>query len=116
MPLNTAVIRDGEPLKIRWGQFHVAAMVIACAVDSGKGPYLENTVEYVYGKPLEDLKEPMGINPGEVFRLSMYAAIATTPLNDGNYVLKKDYAFGDPADGEIFTLKAGDELIAYRGF
>lgn len=39
MPLNTEIIRDGETLKLRWGAFHITAMVIAASIDSGESPF-----------------------------------------------------------------------------
>lgn len=113
MPLNTEILRDGKPLPIRWGQFHVAAMVLAATFDSGQGPYEDNRPEIIVGEGYSP-DVPIGIPRSIAFQLTSYGAIATTPLNDGEYTLKAGYTFADASDGEIFELKPGDTLIAYR--
>lgn len=113
MPLNTEIRRDGETLPIRWGQFHVACMVLAATFDSGQGPYMDNRPESIIGAGYSH-DMPIGIPASIAFQLTSYGAIATTPLNDGEYTLKAGYTFADVTDGEIFELKPGDTLIAYR--
>jgi hypothetical protein len=117
MPLNTRIIRDGEPLKLPngWGGFHIAAMVVAAALDSGQGPWKENTMTGIYG---DDAKpgDLIGISHKDTFSLVSYGVLASTPLNEGSYTLKNGpYNFLDKTDGEEFTLLEGDELHAYRG-
>jgi hypothetical protein len=115
MPLNTLIIRNGEPLKIHWGRFHVAAMVIASALDTGEGPFADNTLEGIYGDCKEH-HDVLGISPDNVAALMNYQAISTTRMGmTGSYVLKHSYKFCDVADGEEFELLEGDELVAYRG-
>jgi hypothetical protein len=113
MPLNTQIIRNDEELKLKWTSFHVAAMVIAAAMDSGKGPYEDNSPMGIVGSE-EYNGEVIGVSGKDAFVLMNYYVIATTPLNHGSYVLKNDYTFGDRMDGEILELKAGDKLVAYR--
>ncbi len=144
MPLNTQVIRNGEPLEIHWGYFHVAAMVFAASIDSGKGPFpkfkkghqnMNHNFKLLTGHdyPAEfhscdamkqdDNDKQMCANCGHVLPIILapviwmrmgYPEIGATPLNHGGYVLKSDYEFLDATDGEVFQLKAGDELVAYR--
>jgi hypothetical protein len=113
MPLHTQVRRNGEPLTIRWGGFHVACMVLAAAVDSGQGPWDVNTWEDITGL---DIRDPVVITPRDVFALENYGPVAATPLGHDSYVLKDGpYHFIDSTDGEEFDLLPGDELIAFRG-
>jgi hypothetical protein len=111
MPLNTQIIRNGKPLEINWGGFHVAAMTIAAAVDSGKGPWEKEILDKL-GKETG----PIPITPRVTFSLTSYMVIAATPLNDGEYKLMRDISFIDTTDGELFELKNGDTLIAVRGW
>lgn len=124
MPLNTRIIRDGEPLQIRWGDFHVAAMVCAAAYDSGQGPFEgEQKPAFRYGegdhewanRTADEYPEvPCPITPRDSFTMADYYVIATTPLNDGEYVLKGEHRFLDCMDGEILHLLPGDVLQAWR--
>jgi hypothetical protein len=117
MPLNTSIIRNGDLLKMPngWGGFHVAAMVLAAAIDSGKGPFADNTANgIVKGDPIDYPTEPIGIAPSDSCGLCDYGVIAMTPLNNGNYILTSDHFFKDLADGEELHLLAGDTLVAYR--
>lgn len=42
MPLHTQIIRDGKPLSLRWGDFHIAAMAVAASIDGpDKGLFKE---------------------------------------------------------------------------
>jgi hypothetical protein len=112
MPLSTQVRRDGEPLKLAWGGFHIACMVVAVAADSGQGPYEDNSWNGITGSDLDDA---VVITRRDAFSLVNYGVIATTPLNDGSYTLKDGpYRFIDQADGEEFELLPGDKLIAFR--
>lgn len=113
MPLNTMIIRNGEPLKLHWGNFHVAAMVLAVTFDTGQGPYMDNRPEKIVG---EDYIPGtiVGISQATAFRLTSYPVIGTTVLNDGEYELVAGYTFMDTADGEILEFFPGDTLIAYR--
>lgn len=121
MPLNTQIIRGGEPLSIRWGQFHIAAMVFASSWDAGKGPFKNNhpptEVHDSEGNsfPLDYPNEPCPITPGDAFGLVMYHVIGASPLNghDG-YVLKGEHKFLDVTDGEVLHLLPGDKLLAFR--
>src|ERR1700683_2882693 len=80
MPLSTQVRRNGEPLKLAWGGFHVACMVVAAAADSGQGPYEDNSWNGITGSDLDDA---VVVTHRDVFSLENYGVIATTPLNDG---------------------------------
>lgn len=117
MPLNTQIIRDGQELTLRWGGFHVAAMVLAAALDSGKGPFDDNTLAGLYedGSELPDYPdEPIPVSRKDVFSLMSYGALAATPLGDGRYILKGRHHFVDIADGEDLVLQPGDVLVAQR--
>lgn len=113
MPLNTTVNRNGKTRKIRWGHFHVAAMTLAAAIDSREGKLYELLSE----------KEPdmleckvIPLTPDDVFNLVGYHIISATPLNDGQYTMQSEIKFRDVTDGELFALKAGDVLHAWRDF
>ena len=111
--MNTQITRDGEPLKIRWGGFHVAAMVLATAMDSGVGPFkVTPSLKSIFGT--DDHNEQLKITPRDAFDLIDYSVIGKTPLNEAPYTLKEGYAFVDLTDGEVFELKAGDVLSAGR--
>jgi hypothetical protein len=121
MPLNTQILRDGESLPLRWGDFHVAAMVLAATFDSGVGPFEDNTPPTVLTNtktkeevPFNYPLEPLPITRRDAFDLTDYSAIATTPLNEGSYELKGPHRFIDCADGEILELLPGDVLKAWR--
>lgn len=115
MPLITRVFRDGQPLQLRWGGFHVAAMILASAMDSGRGAFTDTRPEAIVP----------GWEPGDGILLTretitpitigIISYLSRSPMNDtGMYTLKAEYAFKDDADGEEFILLPGDELAAYR--
>jgi hypothetical protein len=112
MPLNTQIIRDGKPLPIKWGHFHVAAMVVAAAADSGEGPWVDNSLAGIFpdGEPGDEIV----VSRDDTFRLVSYPVIACTPLNHGVYILKHAYTFRDAADGERLELHEDDTLLASR--
>lgn len=129
MPLNTRILRNDEPLKMPhgWNHFHVAAMTLAAAFDSGQGPFEDNTPEFAYepdlegdlaylaGKTQDDYPEiPCPVSPRNCWDLVGYHILATTPLNYGRYTLKRPHKFLDTTDGEILELLPGDILIAFR--
>lgn len=113
MTLQTAIIRDGQPMLIPWEEFHVASMIVASAMDSGKGPWPENSRKGITGT--DDTTQPIVIDWRTAFMLTTYPIIAMTPLNDGPYTLKAEYTFLDRVNSEIFVLMPGDVLEAYRG-
>lgn len=129
MPLHTQVIRNGEPLAIRWGEFHVACMALASVLDQpvsriklwedspaaveeivSKGYYVRDP----NGKGLLSTGAAFHVTRGMTFNLAMYGALSLTPLNSGPYTLKSRHVFIDCADGEVFVLKPGDKLVASR--
>jgi len=117
VPLNTRIIRNGVPLQIRWGSFHVAAMVCAASWDSGKGIFEDNSEPPTQTERRLDTNEEVTghfLSPKNCFEFVDYGRIAATPLNEGSYVLKKAYTFIDITDGEILYLVPGDKLVAYR--
>jgi hypothetical protein len=118
MPLSTQIVRNGESLPKRWGDFHIAAMVLAAAFDSGKGPFEKSNSAR---KAIKDRRlarryptEPLPITRGTSFQLASYPIIGTTPLNEGSYTLKNRHHFIDETDGEVLELLPGDVLVAYR--
>lgn len=114
MPLNTRITRDDKDLKLRWGGFHIAAMVYAVTIDSGEGPFKDNAAVQKEAKELMEKQGEIGVTPNDAFGLSMYHVIGATPLNDGPYTLKSEIKFRDTADGELLILKPGDILDAWR--
>lgn len=116
MPLHTQVVRDGEPLQLQWGIFHVTAMVVAVAMDSGEGPFESNSPDGIVTGGAYQPGQGISIRPADSTGLTMqmYAALATTPLGRAPYTLRAGYRFRDSTDGEVFELRAGDQLIAYR--
>src|SRR5262245_23120733 len=101
MPLNTQILRDGEELSLRWGEFHVAAMTLASAWDSGEGELAKTCPPPADYNPAE---EAYSLDPGETFLLATYHVIGETPLNSGSYTLKGPHTFHDPTDGEVLSL------------
>jgi hypothetical protein len=132
MPLNTRIIRDGEPLKLRWSGFHVAAMAVAASVDDpslGKSIFEDKTLDrpdFEYGPTVPANPEwagadqsrypevPCPISPRDAFEIGSYPMLGLTPLNDRRYVLKREHAFVDVTNGEVLRLLPGDELVAFR--
>jgi hypothetical protein len=114
VPLETEVLRNGRRRRdIKWQGFHVAAMIIAAALDSGKGPWEDNTQEGVFGDRVPGYpSEPAPITRSDIWQLVSYPVIATTPLGRGSYVLKNDHRF--MFEGTLFELRAGDELRTAR--
>jgi hypothetical protein len=115
MPLNTQIIRNGEPLKLHWGDFHIAAMALASSFEVKKGPLGDPTKIYVDELHVHPYIG-FPISRGIAFILSDYGALGNTPLNDGDYTLKLTHRFTDLVDGEVLDLLPGDKLIAYRSW
>jgi len=115
MPLNTQIDRDGKPLEIRWGGFHVAAMVLAASMDSGIGPF-KVTPSRMSIYQTDDPEQELMVSPKDAFDLMDYSVIGATPLNEGSYTLKEKYTFLDTRDGEVFTLLPGDVLRMGRSW
>lgn len=106
MPLNTQILRDGKPLTVKWGGFHVASMVLASWFDNDKSPYVNDW------KPSPNAVVKVG--PADAFALMDYGQLAASPLGSGEVTLQKEHRFVDAVDGEEFVLLPGDVLIAYR--
>jgi hypothetical protein len=118
MPLNTEIIRNGESLKLNWGEFHVAAMILATIMEDfpmkDVGSWTYNDGEYE-GKTEKDYPEvPLPIGWAEAFRLVDYGVIGNTRLGSESVVLTKVHRFLDITDRELFELFPGDILKAYR--
>jgi hypothetical protein len=118
MPLNTQIVRDGEALRLHWGDFHIAAMALAASFDSGEGPFAKFTDIYeVDPKMFECYPDaPFPIQRNIAFMLTSYPMLGRTPLNNGSYTLKRRHKFIDTSDGEVLILLPGDELVAVRGW
>lgn len=119
MPLNTQIIRDGEPLKMPngWGHFHIAAMALASGLDDETcGLFSDRETALAEYRAAIDRQGFCGISPAMTFQLADYCALGMTPLNDGSYTLKQEWRFADSADGETLVLLPGDELKAWRGW
>lgn len=110
MPLNTQIVVNGETLSLRWGDFHIAAMTIASAIDAGKFP-----CEMFKKDPRPEGYPETAIGIGsEAWTIASYPYIAASPLNVGEYVLKNDHKFEDLTDGEVLVMPAGTTLRAWR--
>lgn len=109
MPLNTQIKRDDAILPVHWGQFHVAAMVVAVM--------FENPADWADKvKPNADLNyptEPQPLNPSDIFALVNYGVISAVAPK-GEYTLEQEHAFLDPFDNEVFRLQPGDILKFWR--
>ncbi len=136
MPLHTSIIRDGKAIKLRWSDFHVAAMAIAATCDDPSDPeaklFKEPTdrpsFEYPaekqegdgipdewYGKDEADYPGvPCPITRMDAFTLADYGRLALTPLNSRSVTLTREHKFVDCTDGEILHLLPGDVLNAGR--
>lgn len=114
MPLNTSVERNGELLKLRWGNFHVAAMALAASFDEGTN-VIGNPDKVYDGKTFDNYPDdPFPVSRQVAFMLTDYGALGNTPLNMGAYTLTKRHQFVDLEDGEVLELLPGDVLRAYR--
>jgi hypothetical protein len=110
MPLVTEIERNGRRLKIRWGQFHVAAMAVATM--------FEHPEDWKDAKPNADIIEdypatPQPLSGIDVWEIVSYPVLAEI-FPDGEYTLKHPHAFLDLTDGEVFELKKGDKLSIWR--
>lgn len=124
MPLVTQILRNDGPLKppSGWNEFACAAMVLAAAFDSGKGPFdgkQEPEFEWKEGawagKTGANYPDaPCPISAYNSFMLTTYSIIGTTPLSREGYTLKQKQSFYDLVVGQRFDLEPGDKLIAYR--
>src|SRR5262245_14050323 len=106
MPLNTEIKRGGRRRRIRWGGFHVAAMLVAIMFET----------KYRGSVPNSDLdypNDPQPISPSDVWTLVDYSIIGDV-CPDGKYKLEQNTKFKDSADSEVFEFKAGDELSFWR--
>jgi len=106
MPLNTQIVRDGENLKMPggWKGFHITAMLYAIAFERD------------LAKPNDDIEyplQPQGISPRNVMEATDYTIIAHV-CPGGRFKLSNLHNFVDTMDGEVFTLKPGDELQFWR--
>lgn len=126
MPLNTQIVRNNQPLRLRWGGFHIAAIVIAAAFDSGQGPFKVNTPQGIarlekWGPKGRRIARRYPLVPFPVSRfmvwvLESYPVIDSTPMGHDGYVLTRRHQFIDCSDGEILDLLPGDVLTAYRSY
>lgn len=115
MPLNTSITRNDEFVKVRWSDFHIAAMVYAVSLDSGVSPFTDIAdLREQYQKLVED-EGFCPITPRDAFALANYNIIGATPLNDRPYTLREEYRFKDIMDGEELIFLPGDVLTAWRG-
>lgn len=110
MPLITSIVRNNEPLPIKWGGWHVACMAVAAALDSEKGGLYNFLKDH--DDELPNIFNSISINT--VRELVTYSVLGETPLNNGAYTLKSSYKFTDPMNGEILELLPGDTLTVYR--
>ena len=119
MPLKTQIIRSGKSVPLRWGDFHIAAMVLASSFDAETfipHPWdvYEKFQEPEYWECYPDA--PFPIHRNISWDLSNYPVIWKSPLGNTEYVLTRRHAFRDLDDGEILKLYPGDILMAWREF
>jgi len=111
MPLATQVVRDGAPLRIRWGGFHVAAIALAALVEH------HEQLSAAFTRDLAaqgwDGEQPVTITPALAHDLADYSVMGLA-FPAGEYTLAERHAFVDSADGEVFVLEPGDVLKAWR--
>lgn len=85
MPVSTQLIRNGEPVKLGWGWWHISVLADAMEkegyprVDPGNGKYI------FMGFP-----------------------------NNGEYTFTEFHEYVDESDGEVFKIYPGDRYTAYR--
>jgi len=118
MPLNTSITRNGELLRLHWGNFHIAAMALAASFDDDT---CTNSISDPAGIYLKDPRmfecypdAPFPVTRNLAFTLTNYGALSKTPLNMGSYTLKRKHKFMDLEDGEVLELLPGDILTAIR--
>jgi hypothetical protein len=89
MPANTQIIRDGKPVLLRWGMWHVNCLYDAAA--------------------LEDSRVVVKLKDGrsEFFYMGF-------PNHPATYVFRKYHRFVDETDGEVFEIFPGDQYSAWR--
>jgi hypothetical protein len=119
MPLSTQIRRNGEPIPVRWSDFHVAAMALAAAFDQGTAFLGDPRDIYETDALPNEMFDcypdaPFPITKRIAFEIASYPVLARTPLNSGSYTLTRKHKFIDHTDGEVLELHPGDELIAYR--
>ena len=120
MPLSTQIIRNGQALRLRWGNFHIAAMALAASFDEGTN--IIGHPSKVYDQ--DTMKDPdfwacypdmaFPVTRHVAFMLTDYGALSKTPLNNGVYTLRSRQTFLDLEDGEVLRLLPGDALHAWR--
>jgi len=107
MPLNTEIERNGEALKLCWGDFHLNAMYTAAIKESAPDTPLEGGGK-VGDESCKILNFIMGV---------YYLHIPGCPLVErGEQTLLYQHEFVDPYDGEVFELLPGDVLRAWRSY
>lgn len=94
MPLYTQIERDGEPIKVKWGWWHVERMTEVAILE-----HLD--------------KDPS--TPAELTR-EFWDRFHETPLHitGEQTIARRDYHFRDEADGEEFSILKGDVLRMHR--
>lgn len=108
MPLVTEIIRDDATLPVRWGQFHVAAMLVAIMFEQP-----DNKFDVKPSENLDYPTEPQPLGAGDIFSLVNYGVVSAVAPK-GEYTLTEAHAFLDPFDNEVFRLLPGDNLKFWR--
>ena len=118
MPLNTSITRNGELLRLHWGDFYIAAMALAASFDDDTCENGFNSPSKVYETDPRTFEcypdAPFPIQGDVAFMMASYPMIGRTPLNEGSYTLTKRHKFIDTVDGEVLELLPGDVLNAWR--
>ena len=113
MPLETQIERSGKTLHVRWGYFHLNAMYTAAIKESvpNKKGLIAGDEEKTFG----ELADGELINFGDCYIYGL--SIPGCPLVErGEQTLLQTHTFTDTYDGEVFTLKPGDILRAWRSY
>lgn len=90
MPLYTEIHRDGEPIEVRWGWWHVRRMQEAAILDAHP-----------------ELDPEVASSDPEFWVKFRGTRLATT----GQQTIRGNYLFLDESDGEEFEIRAGDVLL-----
>lgn len=111
MPLNTAVLRDGETVKLKWSYFTLSCMLTAAMQEGPNRNRRINQRDPKASITWDDLDD------GEWVDWSLapiYFMDGCPLLEKGEQVLKEDHTFDGGAQGAV-EFKSGDVLQARRG-
>ncbi len=79
MPMRTQLIRDGEPVSLRWGLWHVQSIGAAIAIEKGVEDPFADHCKGAWDHSRED------------------------------HTFARQWICEDPADGEVMVIEPGDQ-------